>query len=601
MSFKIPEEKIAEIREAVDIVDLISDYLTLKKKGKNYFGLCPFHQEKTPSFSVDPTKQMYHCFGCHKGGNVITFLMDYERLSFVEAVKLLAERSGIHLPQNSSDDALAKEKETLYFANKFAAEFFYHNLSTTQGQRALTYVQQRGYDPSIIRGFGLGYALPAWDSLIKHAQRHAVNLETLHRAGLIIKKDTGGYYDRFRDRVMIPIINLTKKVVGFGGRILTADKNSPKYLNSPETAVYSKSQILYGLNKTREHIKEEDQAIFVEGYTDLISLYQHGVKNVVATLGTALTTAQAQLIKRYTDNIVLLYDSDSAGFNAALRGADIFLNQGLEVRIAVLPDKFDPDSYIRQNSKENLRKLIAASLSLIKYKVERLTKQHDFSNTTERAKAVQLMMETVSKIPDQIKKSMIVKDIAETFMIEERLLLQELNLVKAEPSYSKEKPTPINQISKNRYDLAEENLTKLIIEDDLLVKYVAGNVALEEIKNPMIKKIITLIFNFHKQGKTITESDISNYITEPQQANFLSQLLATPFDEEIDKTKLLNDCIVLIKTRQLAEGLKSTKMEMRKYQSQGLDTHRLLEQTEQLRKELAQLIRRNFVTQEKNT
>jgi len=445
-------EKIAEIKEATDIVELISGYLTLKKRGKNFFGLCPFHQENSPSFSVDPIRKMYYCYGCHKGGDSISFLMNYDRMSFFEAVQLLAEKAGISLPRVKADDSRIKEKESLYFANKFAAEFFYNNLISPVGKKVLSYLYNRGFDDSTIRGFGMGYSLPQWDGLIIQARRKSVSIEILYKAGLIIKKEGGGYYDRFRGRMMTPIINLSKKVVGFGGRILTDDKKSPKYINSPETPIYQKSQILFGLNRTREHIREKDQAIFVEGYTDLISLFQHEIKNTVATSGTALTIHQAQLIKRYTGNILLLYDSDAAGLSAAMRGADIFLNAGLEVKIVVLPQGQDPDSFIRASGKDAFLQILSQSVSLIKFKIETLSKQYNMTLNQDRTKVIQLALESVAKIRNSIRQDFALKDVAEYFAIDEMALRNQLKTAKKNGIFGGEKNSSYREGSEGCQD-----------------------------------------------------------------------------------------------------------------------------------------------------
>ena len=603
MSFKISDEKIAEIKEATDIVELISGYLTLKKRGKNFFGLCPFHQENSPSFSVDPARKMYYCYGCHKGGDSISFLMNYDRMSFVEAIQLLAEKAGISLPRVQADDSRIKEKESLYFANKFAAEFFYNNLINPIGKKALSYLYNRGFDDSIIRGFGMGYSLPQWDGLIKHARRKSVSIEILYKAGLIIKKDGGGYYDRFRGRMMTPIINLSKKVVGFGGRILTEDKKSPKYINSPETPVYQKSQILFGLNRTREHIREKDQAIFVEGYTDLISLFKHEIKNTVATSGTALTIQQAQLIKRYTGNIILLYDSDAAGLAAAMRGADIFLNAGLEVRVAVLPQGHDPDSFIRASGKDAFLQILSQSVSLIKFKIETLSKQYNMTLNQDRTKVIQLALESIAKIRNSIRQDLALKDVAEYFAIDEMALRNQLKTAKKTEYTEVEKTAVTDKVKKTamtKYDIAEENIVRIMIEDNELIPDVYDNINVDEIKNSSIKEIVKIIFNHYKQNKKINAQNIINSIVDPQMNATLSELLSVQFSEELDLIKLLNDCIISIKERALEQQLQTILHEIKTIQSQGGEAKELMKKYQKWRMNLAQLKSKKIVTTQKN-
>ncbi|MBD3287905.1 DNA primase [candidate division KSB1 bacterium] len=602
MAQKIPEEKIAEIREATDIVDLISGYLTLKKRGKNYFGLCPFHQENTPSFSVDPTKQIYHCFGCHKGGNAISFLMEYEKMSFLEAVRYLAEKAGISIPQVRGSDSGSQEKEAIYYANKFAAEYYFKNLMSTAGKNAQSYLEKRGYGSEIIRKFGMGYALNEWDGLIKHAQRKSVTMDALHKAGLIIKKDNGRYYDRFRGRVMVPIISLTKKVVGFGGRIIIEDEKAPKYINTPETPIYQKSNILFGLYQTRDFIREKDQAIFVEGYTDLLSLYKYGIKNVVATSGTALTIQQAQLIKRYTSNIVLLYDSDSAGSAAAMRGADIFLSTGLEVKISTMPAGEDPDSYIRNHGAEKFTGIIDSALSLINFKIKILENQYDLSNMTNRARVIELLLESVSNVTDNIKKGLIVKQIAEYFGMEERLLLGQLKKVKR---YDRKEMQGVKSTSftndrmKNRYDLAEEHILKIALEESYLLPTIYEHLKIIDIRNALIRDIIHKVYELYESEEKIDGRKILNIISDPEKVNLISYVLSEHKIENIEK--VMNASIQLVKLRVIEEESNKIQLEIKELENKGQDVSQKRLRWNQLRQEREKIKSKKFVEEQKNT
>ena len=556
-SNKIPDEKISEVTEATDIVDLISGYVKLQKKGKNFFGLCPFHTEKTPSFKVDPVRQLYYCFGCHKGGNAITFLMDYEKLSFIEAIELLAEKAHISLPRMKTDDAQAKERESLYFANKFAGKFYYETLMSGAGTKALEYMHKRGFDDAVIRKFGIGYAPPLWDGLMKHAQRSSVSLEVLFKAGLLIKKDSGGYYDRFRGRVMIPIINLSKKVVGFGGRILVDDKKSPKYINSPETLVYQKSHLLFGLFLTREAIRNESFAIFVEGYTDLISLYRSGVHNVVATSGTALTAGQAQLIKRYADYVVLIYDSDAAGTSASMRGADIFLNAGLELKIAELPRGHDPDSFIVERGADAFKRMVGSAQSFIQFKIKKMSEGYHLDDASQRARIIQSLLESISLIKDRIRKSLALKEVAEHFMLDERILSDQLKTLKPQ-SYRerdevKNAPEPFVK-KKSRYDLAEENILRNVLEDPALIQYVIDALDLSEIQSPAIARLLGLIIEKHRKGEKTGADAIINLTTDPALIRLLSDITSMQLDEK-SRARLLNDCIISVKERPIEDRL----------------------------------------------
>ena len=345
---KIPNEKIEEIRNAVDIVEYIGGFIKLKKRGKNYLGLCPFHNEKTPSFNVSLDKQMYYCFGCQRGGNVFTFIMEYDNISYVEAVTVLAEKTGIPITK-IENNVQESETEILYSVCTFAAKAFYYNLKTEEGKFAQDYFLKRGFSEKTITTFGLGYSLRGWESLIEKAKEEGLSLYNLEKVGLLKKRDDGSYYDVFRGRAMFPIFSPLGRVIAFGARKLYDDDPLAKYINSPETPIYQKSKTLYGLWQAKESIREKDFVILVEGYADVISVFQAGIKNVVASSGTALTTEQIQLLSRYTKNIIFLYDADSAGANAMMRGVDLILENGLDVRVVQLPEGNDPDSFVQKN------------------------------------------------------------------------------------------------------------------------------------------------------------------------------------------------------------------------------------------------------------
>ena len=329
---RIPDETLAAIRASLDIVEVVGAYVPLKQRGSNYFGLCPFHQEKTPSFSVNPKLGIFKCFGCGAGGDVFAFIQQIEGVSFVEAVRLLAERAGIPLPQ--SEEAGEDEREPLFQALRFAARFYFTQLThETSGKLARAYLKSRGVRPATAQRFGLGYAPKAWDALATAAVASGFRLGVFEQAGLVLpRRERGGFYDRFRHRLMFPIFSHVGKVVGFAGRLLEPDPEQPKYINSPETPVYQKGRVLYGLYQARHAIRKLEEAILVEGYTDVIALHQAGIEHTVATSGTALTLEQVRLLARYAKRILLLYDADPAGEQAALRSIDLCLAQGLPVK-----------------------------------------------------------------------------------------------------------------------------------------------------------------------------------------------------------------------------------------------------------------------------
>ena len=426
-------ELLDQIRDANDIVDLISEYVPLKRRGKNWVGLCPFHSEKVPSFTVTPDKQIFYCFGCGEGGNVIGFLMKHEKLSFPEAVKLLAKRASIPLPKESFDEKRAKQLDKLYYANQVANEYFLKNLyREIPGKRARQYLKKRGFNSDTQKLFSLGYAPLAWEGLIKFAQAKGMEAETLNQAGLIIPRtEASGFYDRFRNRITFPIFNLSGKIIGFGGRVLD-DKDVPKYLNSPETPIYQKGKVLYGLNFSKDEIRQKGSAILVEGNVDLISLYQAEIKNVVASSGTAFTKDQARLLSRYTEKVFLFFDADTAGQSATFRSVDLLFSEGLEMFVISLKQGEDPDSFVKKFGKEEVIKKIKQAQAFIDFKKASLPKDFEELSLKEQEKVILDLAETASRITDDIRRNLFVKKIAQTFKIDEAPIFKLM---------SKKKPT----------------------------------------------------------------------------------------------------------------------------------------------------------------
>ncbi len=365
----IKEDKVEEVKEAHDIVDLISGYLEVKSSGNSYKALCPFHSEKTPSFMINREKQMYKCFGCGEAGDVLQFVMKMENLEFVDALRNLAEKANIEIEETEGPDRLEKEKrQRLYEMNRKAAIYFYRNLTKSKNP-GLSYLVNRGLGKEEIKAFGLGFSLDRWDGLLEHLKKEGYSPSHMMEAGLVLKgKKEDHYYDRFRNRVMYPIFNVRGKVIGFGGRVL--DQSLPKYLNSPESMVFNKRKTLYNLHLAKNHI-EKKRLILVEGYMDAIALYGNGVKNVVATLGTSLTTDHASLLKKYAREVVLAFDGDEAGINATLRSIHVLESQGLKVRVLDLEKGQDPDDLIGELGEEGFLKRIDSSSHHIVFQIQR--------------------------------------------------------------------------------------------------------------------------------------------------------------------------------------------------------------------------------------
>ncbi len=571
----IPEEIINDILDRIDIVELISGYIPLKRAGRNFKTLCPFHHEKTPSFMVNPTRQIYHCFGCNAGGNAYSFLMKYERLEFPEAVEMLAKKVGVQLPIVSSESSLKESNlnkqlyQQLYQANELASIYYHKLLETEEGKRGLFYLRKRGLKDETIAKFKLGYAHNAWDGLLNFARSKGFKLEILERAGLIIPREGGGHFDRFRDRVIFPILEVRGKVIGFGGRALN-EESLPKYMNSPETAVYSKGRHLYGLNFALEHIKEIDFVIIVEGYLDLITPHQFGLKNIVSSLGTALTTEQIRLLKRYTKDVVMVYDADQAGEAASLRGLDLLIEEGLNVKVVNLPQGFDPDDYVRQKGISNFQEEIKAARDLFGYKLNLLVTKYNPKSLEDKIKIINEMLPTISKVENAVLKSCYIKSLSESLSVAEESLLIELKKVK-EKTYRN--LSDEDRASFIRLDVkpAEKLILRLMLEDNEFIRECKERLVLADFQSPNAKKIAEVLFEFNSQNKKISPNKLINYFRDDRTSQLVSSLIAS--DEEIiDRKKTFEDCIKRVKKDGRENRLKTIENEIKSIQASKDET-----------------------------
>ncbi len=435
---RIPKETVDQIIHHADIVEVVGDFVSLKKKGQNMWACCPFHHEKSPSFSVAPAKGLYKCFGCGKAGGVVQFIMDIEGTSYVEALKYLAKKYGIDVQEEEKtpEQQLAQnEKDSQFIVSNWAKDHYHRLLEHDEEGQSVgwSYLKQRGLNQTTIATFELGYSLDQWDNLLKSATAAGYEQKYLEKTGLVVVKeddngqDTGRRYDRFRGRVMFPIHNVSGRVIGFGARTLKPHDKTAKYLNSPESEIYHKSDVLYGLYQARQPIRSEEQCYLVEGYLDVLSLHQGGIKNVVATSGTSLTDGQIRLLKRYTDNVTVLYDGDAAGIRASLRGIDMLLEGGLNVRVVLFPDGDDPDSYIRKVGDQRFREhLETASQDFIQFKTDLVSREaaHD---PVKKAEAIREVLQSISKVPDPIKRQVFLQQTSQAFGIDEQVLITEYN------------------------------------------------------------------------------------------------------------------------------------------------------------------------------
>ena len=446
---RIDPATIERIKQTADVADVIGDYVSLKKKGANLWACCPFHGEKSPSFSVSPAKGIYKCFGCGKAGDSIRFIMDIEGLGYGEALRHLAKKYGIEVQETvMTDEQLQSqnERESLLIVLNYAKNYYQNNLfNHDEGQSiGYPYFKERGFSDKTIHTFELGYSLESWDAFTKEALKNGYSLEVLEKAGLTITKDNeqsgqNKSFDRFRNRVTFPIHNVAGKVIAFGARILKTDKTQAKYLNSPETEVYHKSNVLYGIFQAKNTIRTTDVCYLVEGYTDVISLHQAGIENVVASSGTSLTIEQIRLIGRFTQNITVLYDGDTAGIKASLRGMDMILEEGLNVKLVVFPEGEDPDSYVQKIGSEDFIKHIQKDATdFITFKAELFLKEAG-NDPFKRAELIKDMVGSISKIPDSIKRSIFFQKTASLMQIDEQLLISESNKITIERGRQKDK------------------------------------------------------------------------------------------------------------------------------------------------------------------
>jgi DNA primase len=430
----IPKQTIQDILDTARIEEVVGDFVHLKRRGVSMIGLCPFHNEKTPSFTVSPSKGIFKCFGCGEAGSSVDFLMKHEHLSFPQAVKWLAQKYHIEIEEEEQTPEQIQsenEREGLFALTQFASQFFVNQLHNTEMGKAigLSYFNERGFAAHTIDKFQLGYSPESWDALVAASLAAGYTKEYLVKTGLAVAKETGEIYDRFRQRVIFPIHNASGRVIGFGGRILVTDKTKPKYVNSPESAIYDKSNVLYGLFTAKNAVIKNDNCFLVEGYTDVISLFQTGIENVVSSSGTSLTVGQIKLIKRFTQNVTILYDGDPAGIKASFRGINMLVEEGLNVRVVLFPDGEDPDSYARKHNAEALKEFLSNhTQDFIHFKADLLSKEAA-NDPVRKAEVVKEIVNTISLVPEQLNRLYFIRETAELLNIAEDILVNEVSKI----------------------------------------------------------------------------------------------------------------------------------------------------------------------------
>ncbi len=539
---RISENKIEEIRSSANIVDVISEYVQLRKRGKNFIGLCPFHSEKTPSFTVSEEKQMFNCFGCHKGGNVYKFLMEYEKISFLESVQELAKKFGINIELDEETSGRQSEQEILYDINTEAARYFSNNLlNHPEAELAREYFHKRKVKPQTMRSFGLGYAFQGWDHFVNHAQEKKIDLERAVALGLIGQNTEGRLYDKFPGRIIFPIFSPNGRVVAFAGRILENRENAAKYLNSPESLIYTKGRILYGLSHAKDEIRKLDKAILVEGYMDLISLHQNGIKNVVAVSGTALTEEQVQLLSRYTKNVVLLFDADTAGIKASMRSIELLLKKDMEIKIASLPSGEDPDSFVNNYGREKFEEVIKKAQNFLEYQSAYYESQGMFEDPSKTAEAIRELVKPISIINDELKRSLLVKTIAKKFNLREKLLEGELEkaiqnsgkqITNEERIRDKElikknleiKTQNENKVPRIIYKIEKEIINLLFEGNEKVVEYISSQIPPEDYSVVIHAKLAELVYDAFNNKEEIIASSLIEKINNEELQAFILEL-----------------------------------------------------------------------------
>ena len=544
------EELIDEIRNRNDIVDVISQYVILKRSGRNFFGLCPFHKEKSPSFSVSPDKQIFHCFGCGVGGNVIHFTSKIENLSFRETLEMLAERSGVELPtlDNNQDSKEAILKSKVYEINQIAAEFYHNNLYLPTSKPAQEYVKKRKLDNRTLKNFLIGYA-GNYNELYTLLKSKGYTEEEILASSLVNKTPEGKFIDRFRKRLMFPIQDVRGRVIAFGGRVL--DDSKPKYINSPENIVYSKGRHLFGLNVAKKIENKMQRIIIVEGYMDAISLHQRGVHNVVASLGTALTEAQGHLLRNNGEQVIIGYDSDGAGQAATMRGLEILQSMGCDIRILQLEGAKDPDEFIVKYGPERLLKQVDKSISLIEYKVKVLKNSLNLENANDKIKFLKEIAKVLSKVENSIEKEVYADKIAYDYNISKQAIIAEVNKLmytnnQGTKVLEKAKPK-IEQTQESQAEPQDDKKERLLIH--LLLNYpnesyskIKENIQLEELKSTKNQNIVKKLYEELEKGNSNITNNIIDYFEDEDTINYLSGIMAYDF-EITEVNKCIDDII----------------------------------------------------------
>ena len=553
----IPESFVQSLVERADIVDVVSRYVKLKRSGSNYFGLCPFHSEKTPSFSVSPDKQIFQCFGCSEGGGVISFIMKIESLGFQEAVKFLADMYGMEVPEDDYLKESRKRYERLLSLNKEAARYFHSVLMSEEGKAGLEYFLKRGISRKTITNFGLGYALDSWDGLVRAMSEKGYSKNELFEANLVSKNKSGGVYDRFRGRVMFPIIDARGNVIAFGGRVL--DGSLPKYINSSDTPIYNKSRNLFAINISKK--TKRKNFILAEGYMDVIALHQAGFDNAVASLGTSLTVEQAKLIGRFKEEVVICYDSDEAGQKATARAMDILGGNGIAVRVLKLPKSKDPDEYIKNNGAESFEKLLEKPQAGSEYRLDAIKNKYDLALDEDKVAYMKEAIVYVAGMGSEVEREIYARNIAEDVNVSPKAVLAEIekarkNFSRRErKSYEKESVNLESRIQPKdremrytniRSAVSEENILAILLKNDDYVEKARQKISKDMFSSPFLGKIYGMILEKYQENGSVTLAQIVNFLEPNEAAQIISICSSHKYSSNADTA--IEDCMEVLKT-----------------------------------------------------
>lgn len=542
MSTYIPDDKIAEIKESCNIVQFISEYVPLKKTGVNHRGLCPFHSENEPSFTVSESKQIFYCFGCGMGGNVFTFLMKFEHLTFPEAARKLAKRYGIQLPQKEYSPTQKKimgEKEKLFRLNGLAAQYYSRILQTKEGEKARHYLKQRGISEETIVEHQLGFAPPHWDALLNFLKKKNVPLALAQTVGLLKPGKTSEFYDCFRNRIIFPIINYNHKVIGFGSRAI--DEDIAKYINSADSIIYKKSNSLYGLNVALPFIRKEGFVVLVEGNFDLLSLHQYGIKNVVASLGTALTDGQIKLLKRFTRDVTVAFDTDQPGIKATIKSLPLFLENGMSPRILLLSPGVDPDSFVQREKEKGFREKLNQAIPLMEFFMDEVINQNNASTINGKLNTIRTLSPFLSKLADTTERNLYIQTLSQRISVDEHVIRSEIHTEKTRPSETQELYVKVSNLHR-----AEELLVQLMILHPEVIPLVKRAQITDDLEEPKLKRLLLFVMKCFDDNHPIKPDWLIDHLEEEELKNIVTRL-AIQGESIHDIPKALKDGIQRLK------------------------------------------------------